>query len=82
MGKLIAVFLIRCYQAMIRPHLIGSCKFYPSCSEYGIEALQVHGICRGVILTVRRICRCHPFSAGGFDPVPLPTVPHEARSRK
>ena len=66
---LICVFLIRCYQGMIRPHLIGSCKFCPTCSEYGIEALQAHGLWRGAVLTIRRICRCHPFAKGGYDPV-------------
>jgi putative membrane protein insertion efficiency factor len=79
-AMLIAVLSIRCYQGMIRPHLIGSCKFHPSCSEYGIEALQVHGILRGTILTVHRICRCHPFSAGGFDPVPLPSARRQRRT--
>ena len=66
----LAVLLIRCYQAMIRPHLIGSCKFHPTCSEYGIEALHTHGFWRGSVLTFRRVCRCVPFTAGGLDPVP------------
>lgn len=77
---LLTVVLIRCYQAMIRPHLIGSCKFHPSCSEYGIEAFQAHGVLRGLSLTFRRICRCHPFGAGGFDPVPFPPVRGKTRS--
>ena len=67
-----AVFMIRCYQATIRPFLAGACKFCPTCSEYGIEALQVHGFWRGSILTFFRICRCHPFTTGGIDPVPPP----------
>ena len=66
------VFVIRCYQAMVRPFLTGSCKFCPTCSEYGIEAIQVHGPWRGSILTFCRVCRCHPFTAGGIDPVPEP----------
>ena len=70
-----AVFVIRCYQAIIRPFLIGTCKFCPTCSEYGIEALQVHGSWRGTMLTLRRVLRCHPFSAGGIDPVPEPLPP-------
>jgi putative membrane protein insertion efficiency factor len=69
---LIPVFLIRCYQAALRPFLIGSCKFCPSCSEYAIEALQAHGPWRGAILAVRRVSRCHPFTPGGIDPVPAP----------
>lgn len=68
----VVVLFIRCYQGMIRPLLIGSCKFHPSCSEYAIEALQTHGPWRGAILAVRRLGRCHPFSPGGIDPVPGP----------
>ncbi len=66
------VLTIRCYQAMVRPFLLGSCKFCPSCSEYGIEALQTHGLWRGLGLTLRRVVRCHPFGRGGIDPVPAP----------
>ncbi|MFQ5413929.1 MAG: membrane protein insertion efficiency factor YidD [Phycisphaerae bacterium] len=62
--------LIRTYQLVVRPHLIGSCRFMPSCSHYAIDALQRHGIVRGTLLAVRRIARCHPFSSGGYDPVP------------
>ncbi len=69
----LCVLLIRAYQFLLRPFLIGHCKFYPTCSDYGVEALAAHGPLRGSVLTVRRICRCHPFSAGGIDPVP----PHE-----
>ena len=57
---------------MIRPLLIGSCKFCPTCSEYAIEALRIHGLWRGSWLAIRRICRCHPFGPGGIDPVPDP----------
>lgn len=71
----IPIALIRSYQALIRPHLIGSCKFWPTCSEYAIEALGTHGVARGMWLTVRRILRCHPFSPGGFDPVPPLSTP-------
>jgi putative membrane protein insertion efficiency factor len=75
---LAAVFLIRCYQGMVRPLLIGSCKFCPSCSEYAIEALQTHGLWRGALLAIRRLCRCHPFSVGGIDPVPEPVSHRKA----
>ena len=68
----VGVLFIRCYQGIIRPLLIGSCKFHPSCSEYAIEALQTHGPWHGTILAVRRLGRCHPFSPGGIDPVPGP----------
>ncbi|MEE9269843.1 MAG: membrane protein insertion efficiency factor YidD [Candidatus Krumholzibacteria bacterium] len=74
MATLIPVFLIRCYQAMLRPLLIGSCRFYPSCSEYTIQALQTHGLLRGSHLAAKRLCRCHPFSSGGIDPVPESTL--------
>lgn len=74
-GVLVALSLlvVRGYQLIIRPLLIGSCKFYPTCSEYAAEAFQQHGFLRGWWLTVRRIARCHPFTPGGFDPVPAPT---------
>ena len=48
------------------------CRFYPSCSRYAVEALQVHGLARGSWLAMLRICRCHPFHPGGHDPVPPP----------
>jgi len=66
----IPIAAIRGYQAMIRPHLIGACKFCPTCSEYAMESLEVHGLLRGSVLTIRRLVRCHPFSRGGIDPVP------------
>ncbi len=58
------------YRVAIRPHLLGSCKFCPTCSEYAIEALHEFGVLRGGWLMLCRIARCHPFSAGGLDPVP------------
>lgn len=66
----IVVFIIRCYQGLVRPHLVGSCKFCPTCSEYAIEALHAHGLRRGLTLALARLARCHPFSRGGIDPVP------------
>ena len=61
---------VRAYQLAVSPLLIGSCKFAPTCSEYFIEAVRTHGCVRGALMGVWRICRCHPFSAGGLDPVP------------
>lgn len=65
-----ALLLIRLYQGLVRPFLIGACKFHPSCSEYAMEAITIHGLIRGGLLTARRLMRCRPFSTGGIDPVP------------
>jgi uncharacterized protein len=64
------VFLVRAYQVGLSPLLPASCRYYPSCSAYAIQALEKHGAARGGWLAVKRILRCHPFHAGGFDPVP------------
>lgn len=64
------LWLIRGYQLTVRPMLGPRCRFYPSCSEYSMEALRRHGLLRGVWLTARRLGRCHPLHPGGFDPVP------------
>jgi len=66
----LALLLIRGYKRFISPLLPPSCRFTPTCSEYGYEAIEKYGIIRGGWLTVRRISRCHPFHAGGYDPVP------------
>ena len=63
-------YLIRGYQLAISPFLGPRCRFYPSCSHYAIEAIETHGALRGSWLSAKRICRCHPFNPGGFDPVP------------
>jgi len=68
--KALFILLIRAYQRLISPLLPPSCRFTPSCSHYGIEALQKHGLIRGSYLTINRILRCHPWSKGGHDPVP------------
>lgn len=65
--------LIRLYQVVLSPivNLRGPvCRFYPSCSHYGYEAIATHGAAAGTWLTVRRLVRCHPWNAGGYDPVP------------
>ena len=62
--------LVRGYRYFISPLLAASCRFHPSCSAYAEEALQRHGTLQGGWLAARRLCRCGPWSAGGFDPVP------------
>ncbi|MEA3400657.1 MAG: membrane protein insertion efficiency factor YidD [Armatimonadota bacterium] len=66
----LAVGLIRLYQRTFSRALPATCRFRPTCSEYAAQAIQVHGLLRGTWLSIRRICRCHPFSKGGYDPVP------------
>ena len=62
--------VIRAYQLAISPHMPPTCRFVPSCSEYGYEAIQRYGAIKGGWLAARRIGRCHPFARGGHDPVP------------
>jgi putative membrane protein insertion efficiency factor len=68
--KQVAVVMIRFYQKAVSPWLLPACRYYPTCSAYAIEAIERHGFLRGSLLAVRRILRCHPFHAGGYDPVP------------
>ncbi len=63
-------FLIRGYQRIISPLLGPRCRFYPSCSQYAVDALRLHGAARGGVLVLRRLSRCHPLNPGGYDPVP------------
>jgi putative membrane protein insertion efficiency factor len=69
-GLWIALSLIALYRLGISPLLGPRCRFYPSCSEYGAQALERFGLMKGLWLTIRRLGRCHPFHAGGLDPVP------------
>ena len=68
--KKIALFLIRFYQVAISPGRINTCRYVPSCSQYGYEAIEKYGIAKGGWLTAKRICSCHPLAKGGVDPVP------------
>ena len=62
--------LIRAYQVVVSPWLGPRCRFHPSCSQYALDALDAHGTLRGTWLAIKRLARCHPFTPGGYDPVP------------
>ena len=68
--RTVLVLLVRGYQVSISPLLPSSCRYFPSCSAYAIQALERHGALKGSWLAARRILRCHPFTPGGYDPVP------------
>jgi putative membrane protein insertion efficiency factor len=68
--RIIFVFLIKIYQRTLSRVLPSSCRFYPSCSEYGAQAIQKYGIFKGGWMAIKRIGRCQPFHSGGYDPVP------------
>ncbi len=70
MIRRIVIGVIRLYQRTLSRILPPSCRFTPTCSHYAIEAIELHGLLRGGWMAVRRICRCHPWSEGGYDPVP------------
>ncbi|MGN0845752.1 MAG: membrane protein insertion efficiency factor YidD [Kiritimatiellia bacterium] len=66
----VLILFVRAYQVVLSPLFAGCCRFEPSCSNYAIEALRVHGAWKGTLLTVRRLLRCRPFGDYGYDPVP------------
>lgn len=71
----LAVRIIRLYQKLISPMLGPHCRFYPTCSQYAVEALTTHGVVKGTGYTVLRVCKCHPLHPGGVDFVP----PHKSQ---
>jgi hypothetical protein len=79
-GKWTLLLFVRFYQIFLSPFFGGACKFYPSCSRYGYEAIARHGAWRGSVLAAKRLLRCRPFTKGGFDPVP--DVADEAEPRE
>ena len=68
--KKVLLALIKFYRSAISPHTAPSCKYTPTCSQYGLEAIERFGALKGSALTIWRILRCNPFSKGGYDPVP------------
>lgn len=69
--RVLVAGLLRFYKCVVSPLLPPACRFLPTCSEYAAEAIERHGVAQGSLLAGRRLVRCHPFCAGGFDPVPL-----------
>ncbi|MGC6479850.1 MAG: membrane protein insertion efficiency factor YidD [Flavobacteriaceae bacterium] len=70
MVRSLLIYIIRLYQNIISPLTSPSCRFQPTCSSYCIEALQKHGLIKGLRLGVKRILKCHPWGSSGYDPVP------------
>lgn len=66
----VLIAIIRAYQYLLSPWWGNNCRFTPTCSHYAVEALERHGVLAGLLLAIKRILRCHPWSAGGYDPVP------------
>jgi len=63
------IFIIECYQRYISPFMVNACRFYPTCSQYSKQALEKYGLIKGILFTVLRLLKCHPFHPGGYDPV-------------
>lgn len=63
---------IRIYQYAISPLMASHCRHYPTCSQYALEAISSHGAAKGLVLSIRRLLKCHPWAEGGYDPVPDP----------
>ncbi len=76
----VAVALIRAYQYLFSPWLGPRCRYAPSCSEYAVEAIRLHGSLHGGWLTIKRLARCHPWGASGYDPVPEGRSDHRQNS--
>ncbi|MFC4599222.1 membrane protein insertion efficiency factor YidD [Cohnella hongkongensis] len=72
---------IRVYRKFISPLKPPTCRFLPTCSAYALEAIEVHGAAKGSYLAIKRICKCHPFHPGGFDPVPERKPGRQERDR-
>jgi putative membrane protein insertion efficiency factor len=67
--KRLLIFIIKIYRKYVSPYKRPSCKYYPTCSQYAIEAIEKYGSFKGIFMSIWRILRCNPFSKGGYDPV-------------
>ncbi|WP_428864378.1 membrane protein insertion efficiency factor YidD [Clostridium sediminicola] len=67
--KKIIIYFIKIYRKYISPLKAPSCRFYPTCSQYAIQAIEKYGLLRGGFMSIKRIARCNPYSRGGYDPV-------------
>ena len=79
--KRVLIGLVQAYRLLLSPWLGSACRFEPTCSRYALDALAAHGAAKGSYFTLRRLVRCHPGCAGGFDPVP-PGLFSQPRSHK
>ena len=66
--RLLLIGVVRAYQLLLSPHLGRTCRFHPTCSNYAIQALREYGVLKGIVLTVHRLFRCHPWGGHGYDP--------------
>ena len=80
--KKILILLIRFYQKFISPMFPAKCRFYPTCSQYTLEAIKEHGTIKGTYLGIKRISKCHPFHEGGYDPVPKRKIKNSEEKEK
>jgi putative membrane protein insertion efficiency factor len=71
-AKRLVLAVLRGYKKVVSPMLMPACRYVPTCSDYARDAVELHGVMRGMILAVGRLLRCHPFSRGGYDPVVAP----------
>lgn len=65
----LCIYLVRFYQKFISPLKGPTCRFYPTCSQYSLEAFKKYGFLKGMFLTIKRVSKCHPFHPGGYDPL-------------